>query len=143
MATAVAVVTIASTLYSVSEQKKQRRQQKKARRAEQKRAEAENFVARQQAVADRLRAAAAARAAGAASGLGAGATSVQAEESSLGAQLGANLGFANQIQALEAERAKAMEKIAASQARVGNVAAAANLINAGISTQQSFKKPTT
>ena len=110
MATASAIAFVGSTVISTVQQKKARREEQRAAAIERRAAEVNNLRERKRALAARQRGEAQAAVAGQQSGIGATSGGVLAEQASLGSQFGSNIGFAQELTALNADRLNALER---------------------------------
>ena len=120
---ATAAVTGAIALYSVNQQRQARKESKKAVAIERRAAEVQNLRERKKALAARQRAAAQAAVAGEQAGVGATSGVVLAEQASLGSQFGSNIGFAQELTALNAKRLNALDRANADLSRAGTAEA--------------------
>ena len=140
MATATAIATVASTGAQLVQQRKSRKERQRASALEQRAAEVRNLRERKRAVAARQRAAAQAAVAGEQAGVGATSGVIQAEQSSAGSQFAANVGFAQEIQALGGQRRAALEKAGAAEGRAGLVQAIGSAAVSGINSFSQFQE---
>lgn len=106
---AFAIVAAVLAVAGAAQQNRAARQQKRANRQQQRIAEAENVRSRRQAIRERLIQQSELAALGGATGTSAS-SGIQGGIASIGSQTAANLGFASQIEALNQNRLRALNR---------------------------------